>query len=209
MPNKNREIHSSIFGFEEDYTLVSYCPKKNKAVLVVSSMHNDNAIDEENYANKPEMITFYNKTKIGVDLVDQLNQKYNVAKNTRRWPMVIFYDLLNISAINAFCIYKANNLNSKIPRRQFIENIAWELIKPQIEFRSTITKLPVELRRRAHVILGIEKPSVLPENLPNYVGRCYVCPRNKNKSTRRFCCQCRRYACKEHMEDICSYCLDK
>eukprot|EP00102_Acyrthosiphon_pisum_P010084 XP_008178239.1 PREDICTED: piggyBac transposable element-derived protein 4-like [Acyrthosiphon pisum] len=83
LPNKNRELHSSIFGFQEDYTLVSYCPKKNKAVLVVSSMHNDDTIDEENHAKKPEMITFYNKTKIGVDLVDQLCEKYNVARNTR------------------------------------------------------------------------------------------------------------------------------
>jgi CO dehydrogenase/acetyl-CoA synthase gamma subunit (corrinoid Fe-S protein) len=31
---------------------------------------------------KLEMITFYNKTKIGVDLVDQLCEKYNVARNT-------------------------------------------------------------------------------------------------------------------------------
>jgi len=74
-------------------------------------MHNDDTIDEENHPKKPEMITFYNKTKIGVDLVDQLYEKYNVARNTRRWPMVIFYDLLNISAINVICIYKANNLN--------------------------------------------------------------------------------------------------
>ena len=106
--------------------------------------------------------------------------------------------------------YKANNLNSNMSRRQFIENIAWELLKPQIEYRSTITKLPVELRRRARALLGIEEPSisVIPENLPNYVGRCYVCPRNKNKSTRRFCGQCRKYACKEHMKDICVNCLN-
>lgn len=211
LPNKNREIHSSIFGFQEDYTLVSYCPQKNKAVLVMSSMHDDDTIDEENHAKKPEMITFYNKTKIGVDLVDQLCEKYHVARNTRRWPMVIFDNLLDISAINAIFIYNANNLNSKMTRRQFIENIAWELLKPQIEFRLTITKLPRELRRRARALLGIEEPSIsiIPENIPNYVGRCYVCPRNKNKSTRRFCGQCRRYACTEHLKDICLNCLDK
>lgn len=28
LPNKEREINSSIFGFQEDCTLVSYCPKK-------------------------------------------------------------------------------------------------------------------------------------------------------------------------------------
>lgn len=56
------EFQSSIFGFQEDFTLVSYCPKKNKTVLVVSSMHNDDAIDKEKYAKKLEIITFYNQT---------------------------------------------------------------------------------------------------------------------------------------------------
>lgn len=79
----------------------------------MSSMHNDDAIDGESEKQKQEMITFYNKTKIGVDLVDQLCQKYNVTRINRRWAMVIFYDLLNISAINTICIYKANNLIQK------------------------------------------------------------------------------------------------
>jgi len=93
-------------------------------------------------------------------------------------------------------------------RRQFIENIAWELFKPQIEFRSMITKLPVELWLRAHAFIGIENTSILIENPSMYVGLCYVCPRYKNKSNRRFCNQCQWYACKEHMKDICSFCLN-
>lgn len=67
-----------------------------------------------------------------------------------------------------------------------------------------ITKLQVELRQRARVLLGIGEPSVKPGNLLNYIDGCYVCPRNKNKSTRKFGSQCRRYACKEHTKDICS-----
>ena len=55
-------------------------------------MHHDKAIDNgTNETKKPEMITFYNRTKIGVDILDQLCAKYNVARNTRRWPMVIFF----------------------------------------------------------------------------------------------------------------------
>lgn len=149
LPNKEREINSSIFVFQEDCTLVSYCPKKNKSVILLSSMHHDDAIDKETGdAKKPEIITMYNKTKIGVDRLDQLCQKYDTARNTRRWPMIIFYDILNIAAINAMCIYKANNCNQNVKRSDFIEEIAWELIKPQIEFRSTVPQIPVELRTR-------------------------------------------------------------
>lgn len=72
-------------------------------------MHHDDAIDEETGdKKKPDIITFYNRTKTGVDLVDQYCQNYNVARNTKRWEMVIFYNLLNVAAINALCIYKAN-----------------------------------------------------------------------------------------------------
>lgn len=61
-------------------------------------MHHDDKIDEETGENRnPEIITDYNCTKIGV------------ARNTCRWPMVVFYDLLNISGINALCVYKANH----------------------------------------------------------------------------------------------------
>nr|CAI5823661.1 unnamed protein product [Callosobruchus analis] len=198
-----------IFGFQENCTLVSYCPRKNKTVLVISSMHHDHSIDIETAEKaKPEIITCYNKTKIGVDLLDQKCQKYNVARNTRRWPMVIFYDLLNISVVNAFCVYKANNGFPRIKRKNFIESLAWELVKPQIEHRSNIPQLPVEIRRRARVLLGVPEPEILSHPVQeNSVGRCYICTRNRNKSTRRYCVQCHRYACKEHMRDVCLNCV--
>jgi hypothetical protein len=129
LPNKNREKKSSVFGFQEDCSMVSYCPKKNRSVILLSSMHHDNAIDDETGDNnKPVIITDYNHTKIGVDLVDQLCQHYNVARNTRRWPMVIFYDLINISGINALCVYKANHPEEKLARSDFLQNCAWDLI---------------------------------------------------------------------------------
>lgn len=169
------------------------------------SMHYDNSIDLETEDAQPEIVTQYNKTKIGVDLVDQLCEKYNVARNTRRWPMVIFYDFLIISGINALCIYKANHPKEKLSRCEFIDRFAWELIKPQIEARSTISSLPVEVKKRARVLLGQEAilpSSSVPPRLENYVGRCHICPRNRNKSSRRACRKCSKYACKEHMTDI-------
>ena len=45
--------------------------KKNKAVILLSTMHHGISIVEEDPRKKPEIIKFYNETKIGVDLVDQ------------------------------------------------------------------------------------------------------------------------------------------
>ncbi|CAH1990806.1 unnamed protein product [Acanthoscelides obtectus] len=76
LPQKDRDKFTSIFGFQENCTIVSYCLQKNKAVLAVSTMHHDSAISEDTGEyQKPDIITFYNSTKIGVDLVDQICQK--------------------------------------------------------------------------------------------------------------------------------------
>ena len=54
-----RSIKSSLFGFQNDKTLVSYYPKRNKVVLLVSSMHHHDSIDSDTGADKkPEVVTF-------------------------------------------------------------------------------------------------------------------------------------------------------
>lgn len=45
---KGTEVNSSRFGFQNNITLVSYVPKKNKVVLVMSTLHHDQNIDEYN-----------------------------------------------------------------------------------------------------------------------------------------------------------------
>nr|CAI5855794.1 unnamed protein product [Callosobruchus analis] len=172
LPKKGREKTTSLFGFQDKYTMVSYCTKKNRAVILISLMHHDKSIDLEAGENKlPEIITCYNKTKIGVDMVDQMCQKYNVVRTTNQWPMVVFYNFLNISAINATCVYKANHPEKKVLGSDFIERFAWELIKPQIEHRSTISNVPKEIRRRARHLLGLEDilPSPPPEMPANFI----------------------------------------
>lgn len=69
---KQRAIQSSMFAFGNKYTLVSYVPKKNRNVVIISSQHFDTAIDPSSGASKPQMVTYYNKTKSGVDVVDKL-----------------------------------------------------------------------------------------------------------------------------------------
>jgi hypothetical protein len=53
--------------------------------------------------------------------------------------MFVFYNLLNVADINALSNYKANHTeNTKIKRVEFLQNSTWELIKPQIQLRSTV-----------------------------------------------------------------------
>ncbi len=56
-----REVNSSIFGFNDYLTLTSYVPKKNKAVILVSTNHH--RAETEFDSKKPVMIIDYNKYK--------------------------------------------------------------------------------------------------------------------------------------------------
>lgn len=133
---KDKPVYSSTFGFQENCNLVSYIPKKNKVVILTSSLQNDNKIDPESgKKNKPEIITFYNSTKGGVDNVYQMTADYTVARNTNRWPLTLFFYTLNISTINSSIIHNANN-KTNIARRAYIKNLVLSLVKESFVQRS-------------------------------------------------------------------------
>ncbi|GBP83378.1 PiggyBac transposable element-derived protein 4 [Eumeta japonica] len=80
-----REEKSSMFGFQKDITIVSYIPKPRKCVHMMSSLHHDDEIDPESGTQrKPSIITFYDSTKSGVDVVDKLSRTYDVSRNSKR-----------------------------------------------------------------------------------------------------------------------------
>ena len=84
--SKNGPEKSSLFAFGADSTLVSHIHKKEKKnVVLVSSMHFNDAINLE--SQKPDITDYYNQMKSGVDTVDRMTGTGNVARSTRRGPM--------------------------------------------------------------------------------------------------------------------------
>lgn len=88
---KKRSVNSSLIGYNEGKVSVSYVPKKGKCVVVVSSIYQSGTIDvNTGDQQKLEIITFFNRTKGGVDTVDQLRGSYSVARCSHRWPLTLF-----------------------------------------------------------------------------------------------------------------------
>ncbi|XP_063231053.1 piggyBac transposable element-derived protein 4-like [Bacillus rossius redtenbacheri] len=200
-----REPHSSVFGFQENMTLVSYVPKRGKTVLLLSSMHADDKIDESTgEQKKPEIITFYNSTKGGVDCVDERIAFYNVARNTRRWTMVIFYAMLNIAGVNAYLVYRANDPTSQDGknRRTFLRKLMFNLTEEHIKERAMCKFLPKSIRSAAKRISGLPEEEEQTSD-GNKRGRCAYC---KDRKTRYSCFKCRKYLCLEHSAIMCSDC---
>ncbi|XP_066982177.1 piggyBac transposable element-derived protein 4-like [Macrobrachium rosenbergii] len=131
---KKRGRRSSMFKFSNKITLVSYVPDtKKENVVLLSSMHLDDKIDPTSGDDKkPDIITFYNATKGGVDMVDQMAGEYDTSRNSRRWPLTVFYCLLNVSTINAYVLY-SHKPENKLKRRFFIKSISMQLIEDNLK----------------------------------------------------------------------------
>lgn len=169
---KNKEPYSTMFGFQEDAIILSYCPKKNKVVPLLSTMHSQPDINYNN--KKPEVIMYYNLTKGGVDIMDQMLCNYSVKR--RRWPVVIFYNMIDTSALNAYIIwlplyptYFARKANK---RRQFLIALGKELAGIE---KQTQTELPSDNEE------------------PPCKKRRFMCSSSKDRKTKLFAKMSQKY----------------
>lgn len=206
---QHRPVNSSMcaFGYDENKcTLTSYIPKKHKNVLMLSTFHNDDKIDADSPQNKPEVITFYNVTKGGVDVADKMKAEYSVTRYSNRWPFTVFCSLLNIATINSQIVYKTNT-GKMISRRHFITSLAKALIKPHMTSRASITSLSQPLRQKICSISGTNINLVQEPEGPQHKPRCGFCPVRKNRFTQHKCHLCKIPLCKEHIASTVLTCL--
>lgn len=208
-----RELYSSLFAFRQKAMLVSYVAKPKKVVNIISSIHNTTAI--EGPKDKPEMVPFYNRTKGGVDLMDRLVANYTCKRRTRRWPMALFYNIVDISALNACIVYHLiNNVNSNHTdkRRLFLKELGMELAMPHMKTRlETNNRLPKAIVKDIG-LFGIEKtqPIILPQVPEDEAkgesrARCYKCTNDRKVSNR--CQKCHIPICRDHSRMFCEFCI--
>lgn len=210
---EERPVSSSFFVFRDNSTMVSFVPKKNKNVILISSLHHDDVVNEEN--SKPEIILHYNKTKSGVDCVDKLCATYNVARNTRRWTMVVFFALLNIGGINALVVSFMNCLETSA-RRMFLRKLSDELVADHLQRRAETTvrggiSLDLQQSLKKFKPAPVEvTPTATTSNRLEKRKRCQLCKNEaKPRLTQYFCFHCKNPVCLEHTETFCKDCAPK
>ena len=110
-------------------TLTIYQGKPRKNVSLLSTMHQ--TVSTDNGPKKmPETVSHYNSTKYGVDVMDQMARLYSVKGGTRRWPVAVFYNILDLAAINAHILYK-QCMDVNMTRKRFILELVKQLCAPQ------------------------------------------------------------------------------
>lgn len=116
-------------------------------------MHNYKTIDTRTGdAKKPEIITEYNRTKCSVDVLDKMCKHFSEARNNRRWPLTLFYDIINVSSITEFIIDTMVNNNCHRKSRRVS---AFVLMLPLMKQRLQKQNLPRELKERGMLYLNV------------------------------------------------------
>jgi hypothetical protein len=168
------------------------------------------------------MIHDYNQTKFGVDTVDQCISMYTIRRVTKRWPMIVFFNLIDIASINAMTLWLCQNSDwhsrKNYIRRLFLENLGRSLTNPHNERRSQQVRLTLKIKLSLQS-LGFE---VKPKILENQVRinesskrrrRCYICPTHPGRKSQQVCDICKNNVCRSHSSSfttiICQSCEKK
>ena len=69
-------------------------------------MHSSADVDANNEKEKTEMILFHNANKVGVDCFDQMARLYTTRSASRKWPVAVWRNILDIAAINSYVLHK-------------------------------------------------------------------------------------------------------
>jgi hypothetical protein len=193
--------------------LVSYVPKKGHAVILLSSFHHDVSIDDER-KKKPEIILYYNETKGGVDRMDQMVQTYSYKRKTKRWPMIFFFNIVDVGAIAAFIIWTTKNPpwneKKRHRRRLFLMQLGYDLVEPHLDRRR---QQPQALQRDVRmamqaigqIITTSQPDTVLSTSVRR---RCQLCPRERDRKVMTHCSSCNIPCCPDHHKIICTMCCE-
>lgn len=121
----------AIYNHKERINVIFKRTKPKKVLGIITTIHNVFSNVED---KKTEAHMFYNASKGGVDTFDHMCAHYDIGRKTRRWPLCVFYGLLNIATTNSFVIFTSRPEN-KQTRHDFSQDLAWNLARPHARHR--------------------------------------------------------------------------
>ena len=186
---KDRKEFTTLYGFQKEAMIASYCPKKGMMVTLLSTMHLDKGTESPGMEKKPEVITYYNAKKGGVDTMDQMVRWFTTKRKTRK-----FYNKLDISALNAFIVWMSLNKENYTAKRG--NRLGRSLL-------ISLAKKLAELQDEN----AIQIPASSPANTRKR-KRCSMCPPKADCKTKTLCETCNSYICSDHSVVICRKCYD-
>ncbi|KAJ4429762.1 hypothetical protein ANN_21966 [Periplaneta americana] len=126
-------------------------------------------------------------------------RKYSTKRGTRRWPLSVFFTLIDIAAINGYCLYLMNDPNWEKTRtnrhRIYLQELGLKLIERKVQDRAkNVSGLKNNVVIAMENILSIKiKPPVadtgdnIAQGTSSAIGkkRCYICWQVSSKEERK------------------------
>lgn len=171
---------------------------------------------------KPEIILQYNRWKGAVDTLDKLVGTYRSKRKFKRWPLVVFVNMLDVSAINAFIIFTELNPQwadaKKFARRRFfLKELGHGLVDPFITSRKYLPRgknaaeVVKRVQKRTYDQMSNESEESTTSTglthtpITKVRARCHMCPSQSNVHSAR-CDKCKKPVCPAHKFLICESC---
>ncbi|XP_036340277.1 uncharacterized protein LOC118749576 [Rhagoletis pomonella] len=155
----------------------------------------------------------------------QMCSKYSCKRATRRWPLAMFYNLVDIAALATYIIYAENQSNimpSNLTRRRFLVQLSLDLCHNNILRRSQNQHVIGKPNLRSAIcdMLGYELPltaqyepeiSQLNESSRTKIqGKCHICASQdkRQRNSRKRCTKCEKPVCNQHTKrgETCQAC---
>lgn len=233
-----KDENESLFCFDTTKVLTSYSPKKNKNVLLLSTHGTYYNAKINPNSQKPYLIDFYNSTKSGTDTFNQFVSIYTVSRKTNRWPMRMFFGMLDQAGVNSMVLFTLNKKKRErdressrvgetstsstaakpIIRRVFLRQLAMGLLKPWLRIRCSKPTLQMNLKSAISEILEEadneeeSAPGAVAAPVPASTGTlCRVCFPRENIKRKKIgdCDRCGKGYCKSHQVPRCTDCLNR
>ena len=188
---KDKSLQTSeIYFLPSSCSLIIYKAKKKKVLCILTSMHRNVDIDQGQKNKLPETVQYYNKSKVGVDALDQMARYHTCKSSCRRWPVAVFFNILDCAIINFYIVY-CSTTKGKLSTRQFVLKLIKELCKQKDEVRSA-THYPA--------VTQVPRNALPPNTAEAHQARkrkeCqFVSCGNKSNSFRQ---NCKKVCCRKH-----------
>ncbi|XP_068224544.1 piggyBac transposable element-derived protein 4-like, partial [Palaemon carinicauda] len=200
------ELGESVatYNYKDKVTVLCQCVKPTKRIQILSTVHHNPTVIED---HKSHMHMFYNATKGGVDTFDQICSALTCSRKTRRWPVCVFYGIINLVMNNSFFIHQNLPDNTLYNRRQFSTELAIELARDAALSRLANKRyLPRDLTYLICSVFAVqehEDESPDTRKRSEKRNRCPLCPSSSNVRTKLLCGKCHKPVCNSHVNYTC------
>lgn len=141
-----------------------------------------------------------------------------IKRKTRRWPIAIFFNLVDVCGIAAEFIWENlypdwNKTKAGSRHKLFLKNLVEELVIPNIKRRI------IKGLSKSHIVAINDILQNTSANLNDDVvaeksntrRRCYICSSEKCRASKQICSVCKKHVCNEHSQKvvICKTCINK